>query len=134
MRQACLLWLCLAVLALAAEAPRVTIKDIVFREDNYTNYVGSPDYDPYQVPTVRISSTLRNEGKQPLKKLKARLTWSSMDGQVLRKTEETLPDLPPGRDSLYFAPPLENPGKAYVQFQIDILDGNQVIATRNEHQ
>lgn len=135
MRHALLLWLCLVLVAAAADTtPQVSVKDILFREDNYVNYPGSPDYDPYLQPTVRVSVTLRNDGKVKARKLKARMSWGSLDGTVLRKEVEVLPELPPGRDVLYWAPPFYNPGRALVRFQIEVLDGDQVIATRNEHQ
>ena len=47
---------------------------------------------------------------------------------------ETLPELKPGKEFLYWAPPYINPGRQFVKGTIEVLDGTKVLATRSASQ
>lgn len=131
MRKLAVFWLCLAALALAQ--PQIVIEDMMLRFDDYVQYPGpNGRYDPTRQPTLLTSSMLKNKGNQTASKLKMRVTWSDLDGKPLRQETDTLPDIKPGKEFLYWTPPYYNANRQRIDVRLEVLDGNQVIASASK--
>lgn len=127
-----LVLLCFCLTTLALGQAKITVKDIMFREDDYA--VPIDMQTPVRPPTLRISSLLKNEGKTTAKKLKIRMTWMDQDGRQLRQDTEDLPEIKAGKEFLYWAPEFINLGRQLVTARVEILEGDTVIASRFERE
>lgn len=131
MRKLIILWLCLAAFALAQ--PQILIEDMLLREENYALY---PDrdgnYDPNREPTLLTSSMLKNKSKTTASKLKMRVTWYDADLKALRQETEALPEIKAGKEFLYWTPPFFNLRRQKIIVQLEVLDGDRVIATASK--
>ncbi|MEW6280813.1 MAG: hypothetical protein AB1758_19515 [Candidatus Eremiobacterota bacterium] len=116
---------CLAGPLLAQQPSPVQVVDLIIRNDALV-YRPNDEYSPVQRPDVYVSSNLKNTGGSTVN-VDVQVTVSDLSGTVLRTTTEKV-KVPPGKPTLYWAPPFYNPGRLLVQVDLVVKQGDTVLS------